>query len=195
MKVSVDGQELFTLSEIQKKVILNDIPEHIFEEDMIRRLRWTFEHPCDQCYESRKNDWGKCIKDSGASSIPTDKMELAKRFFLSQEVDLDASEDKDMVVTVDDLQRFRITPTHKRMIKLQGTKDVDAHCQDRLGWILKHKYERCMERLRNEWTAKFQDRGLKEVPADDDAFALLVFSQPDYKNRSQREKDEKAKEN
>lgn len=94
MKISVDDQELFTLSEVQKQVIQNDIPSEIFEEDMKRRLRWI---------------------------------------------------------------------------------------------LLDEKYRKCMERLRKEWETKLKAEGIAMIPTDDDAFAQMVFSHPQYKNRSQRE--------
>jgi hypothetical protein len=93
MKVSVNDQEIFTLSEIQKKVIQNDIPSEIFDEDMKRRLKWV---------------------------------------------------------------------------------------------LVDEKYRRCMERLRREWEPRLKSH-MPSLPTNDDEFANLVFSQPDYKNRSQRE--------
>jgi hypothetical protein len=94
MKISVDDQEVFTLTEIQKKVIQNDIPSEAFEEDMKRRIRWV---------------------------------------------------------------------------------------------LIEEKYTRCMDRLRKEWEPKFKAEGVPALPTDDDAFAVMVFSHRDYKNRSQRD--------
>lgn len=94
MKISVNDQELFTLSDPQKQVIMNDIPEEKFEDDMKRRLNW----------------------------------------------------------------------------------------------ILMHKYEECFKRLKTEWDTKLAKNGIKMIPTDADEYAQLVFSQPDYKNRSMREK-------
>ncbi len=98
MKISVDDQEIFTLTEIQKKVIQNDIPSEIFEEDMKRRLKWV---------------------------------------------------------------------------------------------LLDEKYRKCMERLRKEWEPKLKLEGVSMLPTDDDAFAQIVFSHSDYKNRSEREREKK----
>lgn len=94
MKISVDDQEIFTLSEVQKKVIKNDILSESFEDDMKRRLQWA---------------------------------------------------------------------------------------------LLDVKYTKCMERLRKEWEPKLAARGVEMLPTNNDAFANLVFSQPDYKDRSARE--------
>ena len=94
MKISVNDTKLFELSEVQKKVIMNDIPEEIFHEDMCRRLEY----------------------------------------------------------------------------------------------VLTHKYERCFDRMKAEWEPKLAQR-FASVPTNKDAFAQLVLSQPDYKSRSQREKE------
>lgn len=94
MKISVDDQEVFTLSEVQKRVIKNDILEEIFEDDMRRRLKWV---------------------------------------------------------------------------------------------LLEEKYAKCFERLKSAWEPRLIERGHTMLPTDKDAFAQLVFSQPDYMSRSQRE--------
>jgi len=80
MKISVDGKDLFTLSETQKKVIKNDIAEEIFEEDMKRRLHYILTHKYEQCFERLKNEWMPKIKQR-LSSIPTDDEELAEMIF------------------------------------------------------------------------------------------------------------------
>lgn len=99
MKISVNDSKLFELSEVQKKVIMNDIPEEVFYEDMCRRLEY----------------------------------------------------------------------------------------------VLTHKYERCFERMKAEWEPKLAKR-VDSVPTNKDAFAQLVFSQPEYKSRSGRESEIKKNE-
>jgi len=187
MKISIDGKEILTLSETQKKVIQNDIPIEIFESDMARRLQWTVEHPCDVCYDSRKKSWMEMLKGLGVRNAPVEKLALAKAVFEHYEISIPPSKDKDLVVSVNDIEAFRVTPTHKRMLVLNGNIDPDEYCQIQMKWILQHKYERCMERLRLEWEPKLASRGLDSVPTDDDVFAELVFSQAGYKNRSARE--------
>lgn len=98
MKVHCDGKEILSLTETQKKVIKNDIPDEIFQEDMERRLHY----------------------------------------------------------------------------------------------ILTHKYERCFERLKNEWMPKLQGR-VDAVPTNPDALAELIFSQPEYKSRSQKDSESRSK--
>ena len=57
----------------------------------------------------------------------------------------------------------------------------------RLRWAIESKYDACFQRLKNEWDPKLANRGIETIPTNKDKYAELVFSQPDYKNRSQRE--------
>lgn len=74
MKIKVDDQEVFQLEDWEKKVIQNDIPSEIFEEDMKRRLEWTLKHKAEQCYMRFEKEWLENLRqDPSVTSIPTDK--------------------------------------------------------------------------------------------------------------------------
>lgn len=81
MKISVDDQELFTLSEVQKSVIKNDIHEDMFDDDMKRRLQYILMHKYEQCFVRLKQEWDKKLCDCGVKMIPTDPEEYAKLVF------------------------------------------------------------------------------------------------------------------
>lgn len=82
MKISVDDKELFTLSEIQKKVIQNDIPSEIFEEDMKRRLKWVLvDEKHSRCMERLRKEWEPRLKEKGAESLPTNDEVFAHLVF------------------------------------------------------------------------------------------------------------------
>ena len=81
MKISVDDKELFTLSDIQTKVIQNDIPLDIFDEDMKRRLQYILTHKYEQCFIRLKAEWDPKLSASGVKMIPTDPDEYAKLVF------------------------------------------------------------------------------------------------------------------
>lgn len=81
MKISVNDKELFTLNETQKKVIQNDIPDDIFDEDMSRRLQWVLEHKYENCFRRLKQEWDQKLVDNGVSMIPTDKDLYAQLVF------------------------------------------------------------------------------------------------------------------
>ena len=57
MKVSVNDKLLFELTDVQKKIIKNDIRAEIFEEDMKRRLFHVINHKYEQCYKRLKDEW------------------------------------------------------------------------------------------------------------------------------------------
>lgn len=81
MKISVDGKDILEFTETQKKVIMNDIPKDIFEQDMCRRLCYILEHKYDQCMERLKKEWLPKLKENGVKSMPTDDQELAELIF------------------------------------------------------------------------------------------------------------------
>ena len=83
MKISVNDKKLFALSEMQCKVICNDISEDLFEEDMKRRLQYILIHKYEQCFKRLKDEWGPKLAQR-MDSIPTDADKLAEIIF-SQE--------------------------------------------------------------------------------------------------------------
>lgn len=92
-----------------------------------------------------------------------------------------------MKITVDNVDLFELTETQKNVIKNDINSDeFDADMKRRLEWVLMHKYEECFRSLRAEWAPKLATR-VETVPTDPDAYAQLVFSQPDYKDRHARD--------
>lgn len=81
MRISVDGKDLFTLNETQKRVIKNDISEADFDEDMKRRLKYVLTHKYEQCFERLKKEWEPKLIASGVQMIPTNKDAFAELVF------------------------------------------------------------------------------------------------------------------
>lgn len=81
MKISVNDVELFSLSEVQKQVIKNDIQAEIFDEDMCRRLQYILMHKYERCFERLRKEWEPKLIAAGAKSLPTDKDEFAALCF------------------------------------------------------------------------------------------------------------------
>ena len=81
MKISINDKEIFTLSEVQMKVIKNDIPEDFVEEDIKRRIYWVlYDQKYQKCFERLKMEWEPKLKKR-MSSIPTNDEELAELIF------------------------------------------------------------------------------------------------------------------
>lgn len=93
-----------------------------------------------------------------------------------------------MKVSVNDVELFTLNTTQLSVIANDvPSTDLDEDLKRRLQWVLTNKYDECYKRLFNEWFPKLAERGVTSIPTDKDAFAQLVFAQPDYKNRATRD--------
>jgi hypothetical protein len=81
MKISVNDQELFTLSDTQKQVIKNNIHAEKFDADMNRRLQWVLMHKYEECFKELKAEWDPKLAANGVKMIPTDPDEYAQLVF------------------------------------------------------------------------------------------------------------------
>jgi hypothetical protein len=98
-----------------------------------------------------------------------------------------------MIIKVDDKELFTLTEIQKKVLKNDIKSEVfEEDIKRRLFYIINHKYEQCFKRLKAEWEPKLAKAGVESIPTDKDKFAELVFSQPDYKDRSARELDIKT---
>jgi len=98
-----------------------------------------------------------------------------------------------MKISIDDQELFTLTDIQKQVIcDCIHSDEFDADMQRRLNWVLMHKYERCYKRLKDEWDVKLQGR-VDSVPTNCDKYCSLVFSQPDYIDRKQRDEASKEK--
>ncbi len=99
-----------------------------------------------------------------------------------------------MKIQIDGKNVFELNETQKKVICNDIPDELfQKDMERRAKYIIEHKYERCFERLKKEWEPKLKDR-VESFPANDEAFAELVFSQPDYESRSQREEKSKKEE-
>ena len=101
-----------------------------------------------------------------------------------------------MKISVNDVELFTLTDIQKNVIKNDISSEIfDADMARRLQYILTHKYERCFDRLKKEWEPKLVANGVESIPTDKDALAQLIFSQPNYRNRSAREEEARVRRN
>jgi len=93
-----------------------------------------------------------------------------------------------MIIQIDGQDLFELTETQKSVLKNDiKSETFEDDIKRRLFYVINHKYEQCFKRLKAEWEPKLAANGVKSIPTDKDAFAQLVFSQKDYKDRSARE--------
>jgi hypothetical protein len=81
-----------------------------------------------------------------------------------------------------------LTPTQLKVIA-HDLLNVDEEMRRRVHDILMAAYERSFANIKHQWEIKLAERGEEFIPTNKDAFAELVFKQPDYKNRAQREEE------
>lgn len=81
MKISVNGVDLFELTDIQELIIQNSMPNELFDEDMKRRLQWVLMHKCEECCLELRAEWDSKLKSNGIKMIPIDDYEYAKLVF------------------------------------------------------------------------------------------------------------------
>ncbi len=84
MKISVNDQELFTLSETQKKVICHEISDDIFEDDMKRRLQWVLMHKYENCFNDLKKEWMPKLAER-MDAVPTNPDKFAELVFAQED--------------------------------------------------------------------------------------------------------------
>jgi hypothetical protein len=94
-----------------------------------------------------------------------------------------------MKVFLDNKEILNISDTMFKVIANDIAEDVAGDIERRLAWVITHKYEQCFSRLKAEWDPKLATRNIEMIPTNKEKYAELVFSQPDYKNRSERERN------
>ena len=93
-----------------------------------------------------------------------------------------------MKISVNDVELYTISETQLNVIKDYVSADIiDADLKRRLFWVLNHLYDQAFIGLKKEWEPKLAANGIESIPTNKDAFAQLVFSQPDYLDRAARD--------
>jgi len=93
-----------------------------------------------------------------------------------------------MKIYLNDFEVLELTTTQLDVIANDiPVTELEEDLKRRLAYIVQSKYDSCYKRLFDEWFPKLAARGIASIPADKDAFANLVFEQPDYLDRSARD--------
>ncbi len=93
-----------------------------------------------------------------------------------------------MKILVDGIELFELSEIQKCVIKNYINEDIfEEDMKRRLQWILTHLYDQAFIKLKAEWDLKLASNGVSMIPTDPDQYAQLVFSQPNYKCRKQRD--------
>ena len=86
-----------------------------------------------------------------------------------------------MKIYVDNNLVLELNDTQKNIIKNEINPDIFvSDMERRVAWVLSHKLDQCYSRLFAHWLPILQQR-YESLPSNKNAFAELVFAQPDYK--------------
>lgn len=88
-----------------------------------------------------------------------------------------------MKISVNDQELFTLNEIQFKVLGDSiGSASLEDDLKRRLQWVLMHKYEESIKRLREQWIPKFKASGVSSVPLDDEEFARMVFEHPEYKS-------------
>lgn len=63
----------------------------------------------------------------------------------------------------------------------------EEYIKTRLTGFLRQLHDKSFARLKQEWNSKLLENWVSDLPINDEEYAKLVFSQPNYMNRNQIE--------
>jgi hypothetical protein len=94
-----------------------------------------------------------------------------------------------MKFSIDDKVVFELSGIQEKVLKDNiFSEEFEKTMGERIKWVIERKYDASFTHLKKEWMHKLYEAGVESVPLNDEKFAKLVFSQPNYKARSERDK-------
>ena len=98
-----------------------------------------------------------------------------------------------MKISINDTELFTLTETQLKVLRDDIPNEIfEAEIKRRITYYPIHKCEQNFKRMKARWEPILASRKLS-IPPDEEEFAQLVFSQPDYKDRSARDLEAKLK--
>lgn len=92
-----------------------------------------------------------------------------------------------MKIFLDDETFCQLSDTQIKVMAHDMHKDIiDEYLRNRIEQAVFGKYQQIFKTLKSEWDYKLRINGVKLIPVDEEEYAQLVFSQPNYKDKAQR---------
>lgn len=93
-----------------------------------------------------------------------------------------------MKITINDKYVIELSELQEKVIKTYVfDEEFIGDMIRRVDEAINGKYINCFKRLKDEWDPKLEVAGVSMIPTNKDEYAKLVFSQTDYKSRTQRD--------
>jgi len=87
-----------------------------------------------------------------------------------------------MKILVDGIELLDINETQKKIIADDVNIDIiEDDIKRRLKWVIQHKCDFNMERLKKYWIPKLEKEGIKSIPTNNEELAEIIFAHKDYK--------------
>lgn len=97
-------------------------------------------------------------------------------------------------VFINDLLIFEFTELDKKALSDKFNKDdIEQRIKDIIGWAALSFATQAKEEIKKAWLPILFKR-LKTIPTDDTELLTLIFSQPDYKDKDQKDFKKDAEE-
>lgn len=94
---------------------------------------------------------------------------------------------------IDDEVVFTLSATQEQMLKYSiRDSEFNGEMKRRVLSVIHDRYQQCFNKFKQDWDAKLLAREVSTVPLDPDAYAELVFAQPDYKSRTEEDATQPA---
>jgi hypothetical protein len=93
-----------------------------------------------------------------------------------------------MQIKVDDVVVLELSAIQLQILQSEINEDLlTADIQRRAAWVISHKLEQTFASLKKEWEPKLIAAGATSLPVSAEDFAAMVFSQPTYQSRKQKD--------
>lgn len=203
MIITVDQEDILTLSATQENVIKHDIPTALFASDMERRVIYFSQRLYKTVFRNLKSTWDDKLIGRVEFFPESDEdyatLVFAQPDYLSflenyqqehPDINLDIppyDNSQTSSVKIDGVEVATITPIQKQVMESEIiAHTIDEKIKTMISNGISEKYLQCYKRLKQRWDPVLRSRGMR-IPTDRDIYASLVFDQPDYQSRSQRE--------
>lgn len=100
-----------------------------------------------------------------------------------------------MKISLDDKELLTFSDIQRRIYNNEiSSESFHKWMSERIKYAFKDHFDQCFRNLRNEWEPKLVARGHEMLPVRPEIFAQLVFDQPDYRDKFQRDTETKAEQ-
>ena len=180
MEFTVDGNLAFEFLDWQRKLIKDYVQAKSFKSDMKRRAIHAVERPVCKYLTTHRDTLLEKLKNLGIERCPSNVYRFSEFIASRDDMDIEKTSFENGCSLECNGEFFREIPEYILTIAKSFVCSDDSYVEDRIKFIFNEKIKMSIKRMHFTWDSKLEERNL-EIPIDDESFALLVFSQEDYR--------------